>query len=470
MAIGTTRLADRTLPHDDHAEMAVLGSVILDPKVMGDVATILKDEEFFDERNQLIFRVMRELFESNKPIDGLILRSTLISKGLLDQVGGESRIVELAGYVPSAANAFHYAVIIHEKWQLRRLIRTATKTLRDAYESTDTVDVVIGRAAASFLESSDIQISDAERPEPIIRRIEEAAEKAAGHHITGLRTGFSKLDDALMGLHPQEMIVIAARPSVGKSAIMNNVAEYISIDQKIPSAIFSLEMSKDQLITRLISSRSGIDGRRIACGNIWSNEKDRYAKAKAEIIAAPLHIDDTAALTPVQLYAKARRLHRLFGIKLVAVDYLQLMNGSGAGRNETAEVTVCSHAIKALAKDLGIPVIALSQLNRVSDAEHRRPALRDLRSSGAIEQDADVVMFLHREYMQHRSDPNWDAQNSEHRDDAELIVAKQRNGPCDLIPMRFLASTTRFVQRDDMTAPAYATGYPGEPDEQGDIP
>jgi replicative DNA helicase len=440
-------LIDRMPPCDLNAEAGVLGSMIIDPQVIGPVCMFLqRPDMFFKEEHQIIFRVITELFESNTPFDGMILHSTLRTRNLLDQVGGTDYIKELAHAVPTSAHAEYYAAIVKEKAMLRNLIRACTQTLRDCYESGDPAASVLDRGEARIFEIAQQKVSNEAVPlTDVLHETFEMLERQAGEHFSGLTTGFIELDNLTSGLQKGEMIVIAARPSVGKTALAMNIIEHVGIDLKKPCAMFSLEMSKQQLAQRMLCSRSGVDSHKLRRAMLSRQDKDRLGYAVGDLSQGLVYIDDTPGLSLMDLRTKARRLKAQHGIELIALDYLQLMECPGKADNRQQEIATISRGVKALARELMVPVICLSQLNRASESEQRLPRTSDLRESGSIEQDADVVMLLHREAVMHRGDQEWRDQNPDKLNEALVIVAKQRNGPCDNVRLTFLEGQTRFV-------------------------
>jgi replicative DNA helicase len=438
---------DRMPPHDLSAEAGVLGSMIIDPQVIGPVCMFLQTADmFFKEEHQVIFRVITELFETNTPIDGMILRSTLQTKNLLEQVGGTQYILDLANAVPTSAHAEYYAAIVKEKAMLRRLIQACTTTLRDCYESGDPAATVLDRGEGRIFEIAQQKISNQAVPlTEVLHETFEMLERQSGEQLSGVPTGYIELDNLTCGLQKAEMIVLAARPSVGKTALAMNIVEHVGIDLKRPCAVFSLEMSKQQLAQRMLCSRSGVDSHKLRRGMLSKQDRDRLAYAVGELSQGQIFIDDTPGLSLMDLRTKARRLKAQHGIDLIAIDYLQLMECPGKADNRQQEIATISRGIKALARELMVPVVCLSQLNRASESEQRMPRTSDLRESGSIEQDADVVMLLHREAVMHRGDQEWRDANPDKINEAIVIIAKQRNGPCDNVKMTFLEGQTRFV-------------------------
>src|ERR1035437_7683029 len=440
-------LIDRLPPHDLSAEAGVLGSMIIDPQVIGPVCMFLqKPEMFFKEENQTIFRILTELFEKNIPVDAMILHSTLITKNLLDHVGGIDYIKELAGAVPTSAHAEYYAAIVKEKAMLRSLITACTSTLRDCYDSGEPAATVLDRGEGRIFEIAQQKISD--RPVPLTDVLHETFEmldRQTGEHFSGVQSGFIELDNLTSGLQKGEMIIIAARPSVGKTSFAMNIVEHVGIDREMPCAVFSLEMSKQQLAQRMLCSRSGVDSHKLRRGMLSRQDRDRLSYAVGQLAKGQVFIDDTPSLSLMDLRTKARRLKQQHDIELIALDYLQLMEAPGRAENRQQEISSISRGVKAQARARNIPILCLSQLNRASESEQRLPRASALRESGAIEQDADVVMLLHREAVMHRGDQEWADANPDKINEALVIVAKQRNGPCDTVKLTFLAGQTRFV-------------------------
>lgn len=440
-------LIDRVPPHDLAAEAGVLGSMIIDTQCIGPVCMFLqKAEMFFKEENQIVFRVLTGLYESNTPVDAMILFSTLKSKNLLEAVGGLDYIKDLANSVPTSAHAEYYAAIVKEKAMLRSLISACTTTLRDCFESGDTADSVLNRGEARIFEIANQKISNHAVPlTDVLHETFEMLDRQNGEHFSGVTSGFLELDNLTSGLQRGEMIIIAARPSVGKTAFAMNIIEHVGIDKKMPCAVFSLEMSKQQLAQRMLCSRSGVDSHKLRRGMLTKQDRDRLSYAVGELSQGQVFIDDTPGLTLMDLRTKARRLKLQYNIELLALDYLQLMEAPGRADNRQQEIASISRGVKALARELSIPILCLSQLNRASESEQRLPRTSDLRESGSIEQDADVVMLLHRESVMHRGDQEWRDANPDKLNEALVIIAKQRNGPCDNVKLTFLEGQTRFV-------------------------
>jgi len=470
------QLFDRMPPQSEDAERSLLGAILLDPDVLTDVVPIVSSrEQFYSESHGAIYQALLENWEARQSGDPVQLIEALRGKGLLDRVGGSEYITELAAGVPSAAAAPHYARIISDTARLRRLIDVAGTILHKAYEEgmarPDAAKEVIDEAEKMVFdiaqeEESQDQETLAELLQQVYEQIEQA--KDSGQPVTGISTGFDDMDDLLSGLQPGEMQILAARPSMGKTALALNLAEQIafggrtpwsgpSSSKPIPVGLFSLEMSRASLVQRLISARSGIDAHKLRTGQISNADFTKLTQACDELRGAPIHIDDTPGLTILQLRAKARRMVQRHGVKCVIIDYLQLLTSPGAAReSRQVEVSEISRGIKALAREVSVPVVCLAQLNRGAEQrEGNRPRMSDLRESGSIEQDADVVMLLHREAYYHRGDATWDPKspefdeaNREKLNLTELIIAKQRNGPTGIVKLIWDMKTTRFKNHD----------------------
>jgi replicative DNA helicase len=436
---------DRIPPHDLAAEAGVLGSLIIDPDTIDPVCSFLKTPHaFFREENQIVFGTILELTKKGVPIDAMILHSTLKTNGMLTNAGGIENIRDLANSVPTSAHAEYYAAIVQEKFMRRQGITAANQSLRDLYESAEPSSVVLDRAEQRLFSLVEQKIaSDAESVSSLIGPVIESIFANPGDG--SVKTGLLELDNLTNGLHPGEMIVLAARPSHGKTALGLNIAENAAMDKGVPVGFFSLEMSKSELSKRLLCSRAGVDGHKMRMGHLNPQERERVGRAAGEIeaTATTLFIDDTPGLSAMEFRAKARRMVRKHGVRLIILDYLQLMEAEGEKRE--VQVSAISRMVKAAARELNIPIIALSQLNRLSETQDRVPRPSDLRESGAIEQDADAVWLLYREAVAKRGDEQWFRDNPEKVNLAMLIIAKQRNGPCDTIRLTYLSGATRFV-------------------------
>jgi len=387
-------LIDRMPPHDLSAEAGVLGSMIIDPQVIGPVCMFLqKPDMFFKEENQIVFRVLSELFENNTPIDAMILHSTLKTKNLLEQVGGIEYIKEMANAVPTSAHAEYYAAIVKEKAMLRSLITACTTTLRDCYESGDPAATVLDRGEGRIFEIAQQKTSNQAVPlTDVLHETFEMLDRQTGEHFSGIESGFIELDNLTSGLQRGEMIIIAARPSVGKTSFAMNIVEHVGIDKKKACAVFSLEMSKQQLAQRMLCSRSGVDSHKLRRGMLSKQDRDRLSYAVGDLSKGQIFIDDTPGLTLMDLRTKARRLKLQYNIELVALDYLQLMECPGKADNRQQEIATISRGVKALARELNVPVLCLSQLNRASESEQRLPRTSDLRESGCLAGDTLITL------------------------------------------------------------------------------
>ena len=447
-----TRLFDRLPPHSIEAEISLLGSMILDWRIIGDVLNIVRSGgDFYKPAHAALYETMLQLYDEQGSMDNVQLIERLRTMELLAKVGGSDYLIELAESVPVPDHAPHYARIVRDYAKRRQLINAAGGILRNAYESEDPSDEVVDRAEQEIFKIA--ETGGENEPSKLSELVQNTFEQFERRHreggtLTGISTGYHKLDETLSGLQRGEMIVIAARPSMGKTALALNIAEYISIDSAggsgIPVAVFSMEMGKQALAERLLCSRTGVDMQRFRRNMVRNDEIPVLQKVADELTHSPMYIDDTPGLSIVQLRAKARRLAAQHDVDAVFIDYLQLMSNPGS-ESRQQEVSEISRGIKALARELNIPVIVLSQLNRNPEGrESKTPMLSDLRESGSIEQDADVVMMLHREAYYHIADQDWAEQNPDRANVADLIIAKQRNGPTGTIKLHFDAPTTRF--------------------------
>ncbi|HWO99386.1 MAG TPA: replicative DNA helicase [Methylococcus sp.] len=444
-------------PHSIQAEQAVLGGLLLDNQTWDLVADRVMEEDFYRRDHRLIFRAIRQLSEKQMPFDVVTLSEVLEKNGELEEVGGLAYLAVLARETPSAANITSYADIVRERAVLRQLIHVGTEIADSAYQPE-------GRGVGELLEQAEqrvFHIADQRQRgnagfKPIksllvaaVDRIEMLYQKEG--HITGASTGFTDFDDMTSGLQPSDLIIIAGRPSMGKTTFAMNIAEHVAIKESLPVAVFSMEMPGEQLAMRMMSSLGRIDQHRVRTGKLEDDEWPRMTSAINILAETRLFIDDTAALTPTEVRARCRRLAREHGqLGLVVLDYLQLMQSSGGGENRVAEISEISRSLKALAKELNVPVVALSQLNRnLEQRPNKRPVPSDLRESGSIEQDADLIVFIYRDEVYHPDSPD--------KGTAEIIIAKQRNGPIGTVRLTFLGQYTRF---ENFIADPYADeGY-----------
>ncbi|OHB57296.1 MAG: replicative DNA helicase [Planctomycetes bacterium RBG_13_44_8b] len=448
---GSNLVAGRTMPQSLEAEAAVLGSMILDPECIGLVVQKIKTDAFYRLEHQLMFNAIVALWEKKgENFDIVLLRDELKKRGELEEVGGPQYIERIANAVPSSANIEHYVQIVKEKQMLRELIAAAGEVMTDAFETSGDVGDKLDKAEQKIFNVTQKKITGVVIAiKSLLTEAFEAIDKRQGHHVTGIATGFAQLDEKTCGLQNGEMIVIAGRPSMGKTSFAMNIAEHIGADNNIPVALFSLEMSKQQLVERILCSRSMIDSQLVRKGMLNDNQYQELVQTASELSEKPIFVDDTPAITPLELRGKARRLRAQHGIRCIIVDYLQLMSLGGRVESRQQEVSEMSRYLKALARELEIPVVVLSQLNRSPEGrEGHRPRMSDLRESGSIEQDADVVMLLHREDYYHRGETDYEETNS-----AEIIIAKQRNGPTDTIELNFNGTNTRFTPRAKVQTP-----------------
>ena len=445
-AHATSALIDsRDRPANVDAERAVLGSILLKADVCDDVALIVRVEDFSDEAHQLLYRHLLDLHDSGKRIDVTIVLERLRTKGDLDRVGGTAALAEIVEAVPHAAHASHYAHIVRDKAMLRALIDAGTDILRDAYDSPDEPRELLSRAESSIFAILEHRSSTEARPiqsvlEEVMVRMD--ARMKHEHAIGGVETGFTELDSLCGGMHNSELIILAARPSMGKTAMAMNIAEHIAIGIKKPVLFVSLEMACLELADRLLCSASQVNGHRLRNGTISQEDRRRLVQKSAEISSAPLYIDDTPGRTLTEIAAVARRLKRKQGLSLIVIDYLQLIEPDNPRDPRQEQVAKIARRLKMMSRELDIPVLCLAQLNRQAEASRaNRPRLNHLRESGAIEQDADVVMFVHREEYYQTNDEDRERVKGQ----AEIIVAKQRNGPIGDIKLLWQHDYTRFV-------------------------
>jgi replicative DNA helicase len=444
----SSEYAGRQAPWSNEAEQAVLGAMLLDQDAALKAAEILDDTMFYKESHRLLFRSMLSLTERADVIDPVTLRDELSRRADLDRAGGMEYIAALIDVVPTAANIDYHAKIVRDKAVLRRLVEASTGIIQDIYEGHGTAGEVLDNA-----EHRIFQVAQFRRAEEFIRikeliwptmeRIEQL--QSGDGAVTGVPSGFVDLDRLTAGFQRSDLVILAARPSMGKTALALNIVQHAAIEHNTPIAIFSLEMSKDQLVQRLLCSEGLVDAQRLRRGQLRDDDYPKLARAAGLLGTAPIWIDDSAALTPLAMRSKARRLKAEHDIALVIVDYLQLMQGPGDVENRQQEISYISRSLKALAKELDVPVLALSQLSRAPEqrgGEHRRPQLSDLRESGAIEQDADVVVFIYRqEFYDGPVDPKT---NESIEGIAEVLVGKQRNGPTGNLKLHFKREYTRF--------------------------
>ncbi|MFP4106328.1 MAG: replicative DNA helicase [Phycisphaerae bacterium] len=440
----------RVPPQSIEAEACVLGSMILDSNCIDAVVQMLQAEHFYRPAHEILFASLVEMRDANKPIDLVSLKDELVRNKSLDTVGGMEYVVALVESVPNAANAEYYGTIVRDKALLRSLILAGTDMIREAYESHEEANAVIDRAEASVFKIAQDHIGQqSDGLKALLEQTFEEMTNNDGRMVTGLSSGYQKLDEMTSGFQESEMLILAARPSMGKTSCLLNMAEHIAVVDKKPVAIFSLEMSNLQLAQRLLSSHARFDLKLMRRGMISPEDWTKLQLAAGDLEDAPILIDDSPALTILQLRAKARRMKATHDIKAVFVDYLQLMTYHGRGDvSRQQQIGEISRGLKALARELEIPVVVAAQLNRgPADRENHRPRMSDLRESGSIEQDADVIMLLHNEDYYHRGEPDYVPNGT-----TDLIIAKQRNGPTGIVPLVFISECTRF----ESAAPDYA--------------
>ena len=442
---------DRLPPHSPEAEQGVLGCVLLSPNdCMGQSIEKFKGgaEVFYDLRHQTIFTMLAEMYDKREGIDVITLQQRLKDKQLLEEVGGIAYLSALPDAVPSAANLSYYLDIVLEKFLLRKMIHACTEVVARVYDFEGEVDTLMDEVERDILRISESRVQSQtvttkELVKKAINTIEDFHQRQGV--LTGVGTGFVDLDKMTTGLHGGEMVVIAARPSVGKTSLAMNIAEHVTIEQRLPVGVFSLEMTAESLILRMLCSRSRVNLRNVREGFLAERDFPKLTGAAGKLANAPLFIDDSSALSILQLRAKARRMHLQYGIKLFVIDYLQLVHSTARrAENRQQEIADISSGIKSLAKELNVPIIVLSQLNREIEREKgRAPRLSDLRESGAIEQDADVVGLLYKPKSGSEDDEGGPAAE-EDSVPVNLLIAKQRNGPTGDVNLTFLKSYTRF--------------------------
>ncbi len=427
-------------PQNLDAEESVLGGVLLDMHALDRVVEVMGADDFYRGSHRKIFRAMLTLSEKGEPIDLITLADTLKARGELQEIGGATYLAELADKVPSAANIAHYARIVREKAVLRSLINVCSEIVTRCYNGEEDIERFLDEAERLIFDVSEKRI----RPSffkmgdmimDTIKLVEKLYERK--ELVTGVPTGFLDLDRMTAGLQPSDLIIVAARPSVGKTAFVLNIAQYVTLHANTAVGIFSMEMAKEQLVLRMLCSEARVDNAKVRTGYLGERDFPRLAMAAGRLAEAPIYIDDTPAQNVLELRAKTRRLKREANIGLVIIDYLQLMRGLDAQENRTQELSEISRSLKSLAKELNIPVVALSQLNRqVEQRADKRPVMSDIRESGSIEQDADVIMFIYRDEV-YKPD-------SQDEGVAEIIIGKQRNGPTGTVRLAFRKEYTRF--------------------------
>ena len=431
----------RIPPQNIEAEQSVLGASLLDKEVLSTITEIIDVSDFYREDHKEIFEAIMDLYERGEPIDLITVSEQLKIRGSIDAVGGLEYLTNLVNAVPTTANAKHYAKIVEEKSILRRLIKTSSEIINMGYDETEEVEYILDRAEKGIFDISQkrnsqgfVQIKDV-----LIEtfdRLEELYNNKG--NVTGIPTGFVDLDHKTAGLHNSDLVLIAARPAMGKTSFVLNIAQYAAIHSQVPVAIFSLEMSKEQLVNRMLCCEAMVDAQKMRTGQLEDSDWQKIAKALGPISDAPIYLDDTPGVTSAEIRAKCRRLKLEKDLGLVIIDYLQLMQGRGRSESRQQEISEISRSLKILAKEINVPVIALSQLSRAPEmrSDHR-PILSDLRESGAIEQDADIVMFLYRD--------DYYNPETEKKNVAEVIVAKHRSGSTGTVELAWLGQYTKFA-------------------------
>ena len=432
---------ERIPPQNLEADQSVLGSMLIDREAILTVAEILKPTDFYREGHQKIYSAMLALAERNDPVDLITLAEELALRNQLEELGGMPYLTTLANVVPTAANVAYYAKIVQEKAVLRSMINAATRIVSRCFEAQEPVEEIVDEAEKLIFEIAQRSTSqDFASMKDLLKDVFDNIDKLWGNKggVTGVPTGFYDFDNLTCGLQNSDLIIIAARPSMGKTTLALNMAQHIAVNEKLPVAIFSLEMSKEQLVQRMLCAQAGVDSHKLRRGYLSDEDYPKLTKAAGPLSEAPLFIDDTAAISVMEMRAKARRLKAEHGLAAIFIDYLQLMRGNGRAENRQQEISAISRSLKALAKELNVPVVALSQLSRaVEQREKKRPILSDLLESGGIEANADLVAFIYRE--------GYYNPNMENRHDTEIIIAKQRNGPVGTIKLYFNESQNKFL-------------------------
>lgn len=433
-------IIEKLQPQNLEAETAVLGSMLLDKDAISHAIELLDESCFYKNSHKKIYSAVTKLYDENKAVDIITLVEELRKTGSLDEAGGPSYIAAIASSVPTAANILHYAKIVKEKMVLRHLINSATQIVSECYDPAQEVDILLDKAEQMIFDIASRKVEARFSPiKDIIKNSIETIDNLyqRKEHITGVATGFRDLDMKTAGLQPSDLIVIAGRPSMGKSAFASSIAEHVGVIEKKPVAFFSLEMSKEQLVQRMLCSHAKVDAHKVRTGFLSQADWPKLVTAAGKLSEAPVYIDDSPGITVMELRAKARRLKAQFDIKLIVLDYLQLMQGHSKADNRQQEISEISRSLKALARELNVPLIAISQLSRaVEQRSDHRPQLSDLRESGAIEQDADLVLLLLREEYYNPTEDN--------KGLSEIIIAKQRNGPVGNLNLAFLGEYMRF--------------------------
>ncbi len=443
---GIERL-DRVPPQNLEAEQSVLGAILIENNALNRAIEVISEGDFYRESHRKIYSAIIELFDRGEAIDIITVSEHLSKQGALELVGGNAYIASLATQVPTAANVLYHSKIVREKALLRDLLRTSTDIVAKVYEDAgENAEDLVDFAERSIFEIADSRTKGKLIPlKDVVKDSFEMIEKlyAKKETVTGVATGFRDMDNMTTGFQPGDLVIIGGRPSMGKTAFALNVAEHVAVDNKEPVALFSLEMATEQLVMRLLCSDARVNSNDVRRGFVNKEDWNKLTTSAGRLYDAPFFIDDSSNINVLEMRAKARRLKMEHGLSLIIVDYLQLMRGRSNMERREQEISDITRSLKALAKELKVPVIALSQLNRgVELRTDKRPSLSDLRESGAIEQDADIIIFLYRDEVYHKDNP-------EKKGKAELIVAKQRNGPTGTIRVSFLDYCTRFADLAD---------------------
>ena len=439
----TIATAERTLPHNLEAERSVLGAILVHNDAFNTAAQVIDGRDFYRDAHRRIFDRMVALSERGEAIDFITLKEELSRGGDLEEVGGPAYVASLVDGVPRATNVEYYARIVKEKATLRNLIYAANKILTNAYEADQESDLILDEAESSIFAVADDRLKAGFVPmRELVNESFPKIEQLFEHKrlVTGVPTGFVDLDEMTRGLQPGDLVIVAARPSMGKTSLVLNIAQHVAVQGEHTVGFFSLEMSKESLFIRLLTSEAQIDSHRLMSGHIADRDYSRISHALERLSSMRLFIDDTANIGVLEMRAKSRRLQAEHGLSLIVVDYIQLMSARGRYENRTLELASISRSLKGLAKELNVPIVVLSQLSRAPESRSdHRPQLSDLRESGALEQDADVVVLIYRDDAYNRDPNNPDAGT------AELILAKQRNGPTGIVRLAFLREQTRFA-------------------------
>ncbi|MBL1216067.1 MAG: replicative DNA helicase [Planctomycetes bacterium] len=447
-----SKLFDRLPPNALETEMALLGAMIIDAQVIGDVIQFVRSpDDFWKPAHGHIFKALLDLYDQHNAGDIAMLYQLLVDRGVAESIGGPDYLEELAASTPVSINAPHHARIVSEKATLRRLIDAAAQILHAAHTQADDIQLVLDQAEKLVFDV--VERTERGGPQALVQLLQETMERIQSHDgrlVTGVPTAYREFDEYTCGLQKGDMLILAARPSMGKTALALNIAENVALLGN-PVGMFSLEMSRQQLVQRLLCSNAEVDSHRLRRNMLRKEELDRLSMAVAQLSEAPIYIDDTPGISILELRARGRRMAAQHGVKFIIIDYLQLMRGMSR-ESRQQEVSEISRGVKALARELDVPVLCLSQLNRAAEnREDHRPRLADLRESGSIEQDADVVMMLHRE-DRYRTD------ESEHDNTAELIIAKQRNGPTGTVDLTWVGSNMKFKDHSSASPPPGSGG------------